>query len=138
MPIRLSTGKVEWFNFHYFEIRKRYIVVTKGRITNSRNIPLRIESACVFGHIFNSIKCDCNFQLHQSLEIISKMRKGILIYCYDDDGRGYGVKYHFLMYYYRQKYRMETDELYKFLMLPIDGREYSDIIWILNFLKLKV
>jgi GTP cyclohydrolase II len=137
MPLRLSSGKVDTFNFHYFEIKKRYVVVSKGNIRNSEGLPVRVESACVFGHIFNSAKCDCHFQLSRSLELISQLKKGMVIYGYDDDGRGYGVKYHFLMYFYRQKYNMETEELYNFLKIPIDKREYDDVLWILDFFKVK-
>jgi ribosomal protein L14E/L6E/L27E len=42
MPIKLPSGKIDIFNFYYFEIKKRYVVISKGVIKNSENVPMRL------------------------------------------------------------------------------------------------
>lgn len=59
---------------------------------NSDKIPLiRVHSECLTGDIFHSLKCDCNWQLHQALKMIEEYGKGALIYIRDHEGRGIGL-----------------------------------------------
>ena len=59
---------------------------------NSNKIPLiRVHSECLTGDIFHSLKCDCNWQLHQALKMIEEHGKGALIYMRDHEGRGIGL-----------------------------------------------
>ena len=47
----------------------------------SNRIPLvRVHSECLTGDIFHSLKCDCNWQLHEALKMIQEYGKGALIY----------------------------------------------------------
>lgn len=58
----------------------------------SDKIPLvRMHSECLTGDIFHSLKCDCNFQLHESLKMIESHGKGALVYLTDHEGRGIGL-----------------------------------------------
>ena len=58
----------------------------------SDKIPLvRVHSECLTGDIFHSLKCDCNWQLHQALKMIQEYGKGALIYLRDHEGRGIGL-----------------------------------------------
>lgn len=58
----------------------------------SNKIPLiRVHSECLTGDIFHSLKCDCNFQLHEALKMIENYGKGALIYMRDHEGRGIGL-----------------------------------------------
>lgn len=58
----------------------------------SNKIPLiRVHSECLTGDIFHSLKCDCNWQLHQALKMINEYGKGALIYLRDHEGRGIGL-----------------------------------------------
>ena len=55
-------------------------------------IPLiRVHSECLTGDIFHSLKCDCNWQLHNALHMINEYGKGALIYIRDHEGRGIGL-----------------------------------------------
>ena len=59
---------------------------------NSDKIPLvRVHSECLTGDIFHSLKCDCNFQLHEALKMINEYGKGALVYMTDHEGRGIGL-----------------------------------------------
>ena len=58
----------------------------------SDKIPIvRVHSECLTGDIFHSLKCDCNWQLQESLKIINEYGKGALIYIRDHEGRGIGL-----------------------------------------------
>ncbi len=58
----------------------------------SNKIPLvRVHSECLTGDIFHSLKCDCNWQLHEALKMIQDYGKGALIYMKDHEGRGIGL-----------------------------------------------
>ena len=52
---------------------------------------IRVHSECLTGDIFHSLKCDCNWQLHQALKMIQDYGKGALIYMRDHEGRGIGL-----------------------------------------------
>ena len=58
----------------------------------SNKTPLiRVHSECLTGDIFHSLKCDCNWQLHEALKMINDYGKGALIYLRDHEGRGIGL-----------------------------------------------
>ena len=58
----------------------------------SNKIPLvRVHSECLTGDVFHSLKCDCNWQLHEALKMINEYGKGALIYLRDHEGRGIGL-----------------------------------------------
>ena len=58
----------------------------------SDKIPLiRVHSECLTGDVFHSLKCDCNWQLHEALKMISEYGKGAVIYIRDHEGRGIGL-----------------------------------------------
>jgi 3,4-dihydroxy 2-butanone 4-phosphate synthase/GTP cyclohydrolase II len=52
---------------------------------------IRVHSECLTGDIFHSLRCDCNWQLHNALEMINEHGKGALIYIRDHEGRGIGL-----------------------------------------------
>ena len=52
---------------------------------------VRVHSECLTGDIFHSLKCDCNWQLHEALKMINEYGKGALIYIRDHEGRGIGL-----------------------------------------------
>ena len=59
---------------------------------NSDKVPLiRVHSECLTGDIFHSLKCDCNWQLHEALKMVNEHGKGAVIYMRDHEGRGIGL-----------------------------------------------
>lgn len=52
---------------------------------------VRMHSECLTGDIFHSLKCDCGDQLCNSLELIEKEGKGVLVYIKAHEGRGIGL-----------------------------------------------
>jgi len=52
---------------------------------------LRINSACFTGDLFGDNRCDCNWQLTFTLDLIQQNQQGLLIYHLHHDGRGNGT-----------------------------------------------
>ncbi|MCQ2743983.1 MAG: bifunctional 3,4-dihydroxy-2-butanone-4-phosphate synthase/GTP cyclohydrolase II [bacterium] len=52
---------------------------------------IRVHSECLTGDIFHSLKCDCNWQLHNALKMVNEYGKGAVIYIRDHEGRGIGL-----------------------------------------------
>jgi 3,4-dihydroxy 2-butanone 4-phosphate synthase/GTP cyclohydrolase II len=56
----------------------------------STNVLTRVHSECLTGDVFGSRRCDCGYQLKESIRCISKENAGVLIYL-RQEGRGIGL-----------------------------------------------
>jgi GTP cyclohydrolase II len=132
-PIQVDGAETKEWELHYFETENdRYIVGTIGDI-EQQPVPVRIESACIFGHVFFGIKCDCGEQFELALRRMLKEEHGVVIYALDDDARGYGVEMHFKLYELRQhENRMDEREIFDELGLELDARDYGPVVDILE------
>lgn len=145
-PIRLPleiAGQVDFHQLYYFEHPcrlgkiERWVAVIFGEITQDKPIPLRIESACFFGHVFHSKQCDCGYQLMEAFAHIREKKCGLVIYGVDQDARGLGIASHFCIYDLRQNKKMDTEDVFKVLNADLDNRSYEAVEKILHFLGLK-
>ena len=106
-------------------------------LQNSENetvIPMvRIHSECATGDIFGSLRCDCQDQLHQALELIADNKNGTVIYLKNQEGRGIGIS-NKIKAYHLQEQGLNTYEANEALGLPVDDRNYDDAIAILKML----
>ena len=97
-------------------------------------IPMvRIHSECATGDIFGSLRCDCQDQLHQALELIAANKNGAVIYLKNQEGRGIGIS-NKIKAYHLQEQGLNTYEANEALGLPVDDRNYDDAIAILKML----
>lgn len=140
-PIRLPLevdNIVDYYYLYYFEYKEqRWASVIYGNIESDNYIPLRIESACFFGHVFHSRQCDCGFQLTEAFSRIRKEKVGVVIYGIDQDARGLGIYNHFRIYDLRQNNNLDTQQVFDILSSNIDERSYDAVAEILKFLKIK-
>ena len=67
-----------------------HVALIKGEWEVDEPILVRVHSSCMTGDIFGSKRCDCGAQLEQSLELIEKEGKGVLVYM-QQEGRGIGL-----------------------------------------------
>ncbi|MFA6991993.1 MAG: bifunctional 3,4-dihydroxy-2-butanone-4-phosphate synthase/GTP cyclohydrolase II [Candidatus Gracilibacteria bacterium] len=67
-----------------------HIVIMKGKFAKDENVLVRVHSECITSEVFGSLKCDCREQLEKALEIISREKKGVLVYM-RQEGRGIGL-----------------------------------------------
>ena len=115
------------------------LVLTMGidSPSTSNSIPLvRIHSECVTGDIFGSRRCDCGEQLTSSMKLIAERGRGAVIYL-RQEGRGIGIE-NKLRAYTLQEQGFDTLDANLELGLPVDNRDYSDAIVILEQLKVEM
>jgi len=94
---------------------------------------VRIHSECATGDIFGSLRCDCQDQLHQALELIATNKNGAVIYLKNQEGRGIGIS-NKIKAYHLQEQGLNTYEANEALGLPVDARNYDDATAILKIL----
>lgn len=51
---------------------------------------VRVHSECLTGDVFGSLRCDCGKQLKEAMQIISREKKGVILYM-NQEGRGIGL-----------------------------------------------
>lgn len=138
-PIRLPLevdGQVDYHQLYYFESNnERWACVSYGDIHNHLPVPLRIESACFFGHVFHSRQCDCGYQLTVAFERIRQEGRGLVIYGIDQDARGLGIGCHFSIYDLRQNENLDTEAVFQRLNAKLDNRNYDAVAHILRFIQ---
>jgi GTP cyclohydrolase II len=134
LPLR-TPGRETGYELWYFSFGgQRWVAACCGPITDGAPVPLRIESACLFGHVLHSAKCDCGYQLDEALRRIAELGRGVVVYGVDQDARGLGIEAHFRIYVMRQRENLDTDAVYERLGAPVDARTYEPVAVILRHL----
>ena len=67
-----------------------HIALIMGEIDETVPTLVRVQSECLTGDVFSSMRCDCNAQLNQSLKMIAENGSGVLVYM-RQEGRGIGL-----------------------------------------------
>jgi 3,4-dihydroxy 2-butanone 4-phosphate synthase/GTP cyclohydrolase II len=96
---------------------------------------VRIHSECFTGDVLGSLRCDCGEQLAISKKLIAEHGDGYIIYLRDHEGRGVGLAEK-LKAYQLQDQGLDTVEANVKLGHPIDARDWSDVVEILNTLEI--
>lgn len=111
-------------------------VLVYGDFENEENAFIRMHSICHTGDIFGSKRCDCGYQLKQSMKMITDQGTGALFYLANHEGRGIGL-FSKAMAYVLQEKGMDTVEANLALGFVDDSRNYDDAIEVLKILRSK-
>lgn len=111
-------------------------VLVYGDFENADDALIRMHSICHTGDIFGSKRCDCGYQLKQSMQNIVEHGTGALFYLANHEGRGIGL-FSKAMAYVLQENGYDTVEANESLGFVDDSRNYEDAIHVLKTLRTK-
>ncbi|HWJ78761.1 MAG TPA: GTP cyclohydrolase II [Niallia sp.] len=109
-------------------------VLVYGDFKNEEETLIRMHSICHTGDIFGSKRCDCGFQLRESMRMIVKNGSGALFYLANHEGRGIGLFTKSLAYLLQEQ-GLDTVEANLALDFPDDLRSYEAPIKVLQNLR---
>lgn len=67
-----------------------HVALVFGDVAGKDDVLARMHSKCLTGDVFHSARCDCGWQLHTAMELISREGSGVIVYL-DQEGRGIGL-----------------------------------------------
>lgn len=111
-------------------------VLVYGDFEYNEDALIRMHSICHTGDIFGSKRCDCGYQLRQSMKMIVEHGTGALFYLANHEGRGIGL-FSKAMAYILQENGYDTVEANEGLGFSDDTRNYDDAIKVLKALRTK-
>lgn len=111
-------------------------VLVYGDFEQGEDAWIRMHSICHTGDIFGSKRCDCGYQLRQSMKMIAEHGTGALFYLANHEGRGIGL-FSKAMAYILQENGYDTVEANEGLGFANDSRNYDDAIEVLKSLRTK-
>jgi 3,4-dihydroxy 2-butanone 4-phosphate synthase/GTP cyclohydrolase II len=71
--------------------KEHHAALVKGEIRPDEPTLVRAHSQCLTGDTFGSSRCDCGEQLRQSMAMIEKEGRGVVLYILNQEGRGIGL-----------------------------------------------
>lgn len=119
----------------YYDGQKESIALVMGDVEAQENVLCRIHSACVSGHVFSSVECECRQEMEASQALIQGEGKGVIVYL-DQEGKGNGHLALVESIQYK-KAGFSQGEAYRKAGFETDARSYRPAAEILAALKVK-
>ncbi len=134
---RLPTGHGEFrvHVFHNDRDDKEHLALTMGDVRGARGILVRVHSECLTGESLGSLRCDCREQLQESMKMIAKAHRGLIIYL-RQEGRGIGLG-NKVRAYALQDDGLDTIDANHQLGFEGDERDYGMAVAILKYFDIK-
>lgn len=94
MTIRLAERELKtkfgtFIEILFYDGQSESIALVMGDVDGAENVLCRVHSACLGGHVFNSVECECTAEMAAAQAIIERDGKGVIIYL-DQEGKGNG------------------------------------------------
>ena len=113
-----------------------HLAISIGDLNVDKPILSRIHSQCVTGESFFSLRCDCRFQLTESLRLIANKGCGVVFYL-QQEGRGIGLS-NKIRAYKLQDQGLDTVEANHQLGFSEDERSYEIVSAMAKHLNVKI
>jgi len=137
MPTKYGKFKLKSYKANNSNLE--HLALIKGSWEKNEPVLVRVHSSCFTGDIIGSLRCDCGDQLTESIKIIEKEKKGVVLYM-NQEGRGIGLS-NKLKAYKLQEGGLDTVEANLHLGFKADQRDYgigAQILRELNIKKIKL
>lgn len=119
----------------YYDGQKESIALVMGDVENGEEIICRVHSACVSGHVFNSVECECQAEMEAAQSEIQRAGKGVIIYL-EQEGKGNGHLALMASIPYK-KVGIKQSEAYERAGFEKDARSFRPAAEILRDLNVK-
>ncbi len=119
----------------YYDGQKESIALVMGNVEAEENVICRVHSACVSGHVFSSVECECQAEMETAQELIQKAGRGVIIYL-EQEGKGNGHLALMASIPYK-KAGMRQAEAYEKAGFEADARSFRAAAEILQNLNVK-
>ena len=126
------------FTVHAFTDQKEskdHLAICMGDLLTNEPVLSRIHSQCITGESFFSMRCDCRYQLTESLQQIANIGRGVVFYL-QQEGRGIGLSNKIKAYNLQDK-GLDTVEANHQLGFKEDERTYETVSGMVKFLAIK-